>query len=352
MILAINCSSRKGDFALSTGEFFQIEDAAKLPLKLNEAGVKVDSIEKILLTIGPGSFTSLRVGLSMAQGIALKNEIDILGYSTFRVMVEGRKGKDLIPILPARRRVVYAAHFRRDGEILEEIFTDRIFKIDELIDYVERKDIQPSFFGEGAEKNREFLENRGYSVTRSEPLSPGLLKLYKKDVPFIQDPEKPLYISPSAPVRKMSEKRGLNIRKMEVRDIKSVLRIERDVFNEPWDRDAFYYLSARKDCLKNVIEKEGEVIGYILGCPEGDSYHLMNVAVKRDSWRKGVASFLINQFLKEIKEEGDFKSCYLEHRISNNAAFELYKSLGFRVINIKKQYYKNGEDAVIMETGL
>lgn len=351
MIIGIDSSSRVGGLAIDDKSYYELEYVEDIPHKLGELEIKPEVIEKILLTIGPGSFTGLRVGLTISQGISLPFNIPILGYSTFLAMVEGAPAGNLLPILHARKEVVYVAHFKKTDSETEEIFTNKVKKIEDLINYAKSLNEKPIIFGNGAEINREILESNGCRVHHSNPIAPFLIKLFKKNASHTLNPVVPFYLTPSGAYRKR-EKADIILRPMEIDDIDEVLKIEKDLFPEPWDADAFYISIMMKDSLSITGTLNDSIVAYMIGCPEEEKFHLMNIAVSRKYWRKGYGSKMLNYLLKDLEKSESIKSCFLEHRITNKAAFEMYKSFGFRVVGIKPNYYSKNIDAVIMEIGV
>jgi len=351
MIIGIDCSSKEGGLATSKNSFYPLEWVEDIPAKLEELNIKSSQIEKILITYGPGSFTSLRVGLVIAQGLALPRNIPILAYSTFLAMVEGAPPGDIIPLIPARSKVVYAAYYKKTTNDHEEIFKDRIFKVEDFINYLENnpEKTKPVIFGKGAEVNRDSLEKNGFPISSfaSNPLACNLFSLYKNKVECVTNPVVPLYLSSSAAIRKRTEAE-IEIREMKEEDLKKIIEIEKDVFPSPWPYEFFCPHLLSDTCIKLVAELSGKIVGYLIGCGKDGKFHLSNIAISKNNWRKGFGTKLLSHFLEKLAENPEIHSCYLEHRIKNEGAFELYKSLGFTYEGLKKDYYKKGEDAVVM----
>ncbi|MEM2756620.1 MAG: GNAT family N-acetyltransferase, partial [Candidatus Bathyarchaeia archaeon] len=79
--------------------------------------------------------------------------------------------------------------------------------------------------------------------------------------------------------------------------------------------------------------------------------HIISIAVLPEYRRKGVGRSLMINSLKGLKEYGA-EECYLEVRVSNTPAINLYRSLNFEIIRVIKGYYLNGEDAYLMSRKL
>jgi tRNA threonylcarbamoyladenosine biosynthesis protein TsaB len=91
---------------------------------LGAAGVGLEGVDLLAVSIGPGSFTGLRIGLSVAKGLALAADRPILGVPTLEAYARaaGPRAGAVCPVLDARKGEVYGAifHWRGDQLICEE----------------------------------------------------------------------------------------------------------------------------------------------------------------------------------------------------------------------------------------
>jgi tRNA threonylcarbamoyladenosine biosynthesis protein TsaB len=81
---------------------------------LNIGHLSVEDIDGFAVTIGPGSFTGLRIGLSVVKGLALATSKPVVGVSSLEVLASQVSGSDklICPMMDARRNEVYAARYR------------------------------------------------------------------------------------------------------------------------------------------------------------------------------------------------------------------------------------------------
>ncbi|MGC9170384.1 MAG: ribosomal protein S18-alanine N-acetyltransferase [Thermoproteus sp.] len=103
-------------------------------------------------------------------------------------------------------------------------------------------------------------------------------------------------------------------------------------------------------CYDNsyIYIENNKVIGYIITCIEGPAAHIISIAVRRESRRRGIGSTLLCTALKLLKTN-TVKKIYLEVRISNKEAIDLYRKAGFQIVETLKNYYSDGEDGYRME---
>jgi tRNA threonylcarbamoyladenosine biosynthesis protein TsaB len=94
---------------------------------LARAGLAVADVEGLAVSIGPGSFTGLRIGLGFAKGVAFAGGLPLAAVSTLEGLAEvagGAPGDTVCAALDARKREVYAALFRIGGTGTVERVTD------------------------------------------------------------------------------------------------------------------------------------------------------------------------------------------------------------------------------------
>jgi ribosomal-protein-alanine N-acetyltransferase len=135
-------------------------------------------------------------------------------------------------------------------------------------------------------------------------------------------------------------------------DLPAVAEIEREAFGAHPRSNAMSQADLREELVRPwsrtwVAESELAVAGFLLVWHIVDEVHVLNVAVRTAQRRKGIARVLLTQLFAYAREKS-VAAMYLEVRIGNHPALELYRVHGFRTVNIRRGYYADGEDAVEM----
>lgn len=91
---------------------------------MDKAGLALSAVDRIAVTIGPGSFTGIRVGVAAARGFALSLGVPAVGITTLAVMAEAQRqktpGRPVLTAMDAKRNEIYLQAFNADGEPLDE----------------------------------------------------------------------------------------------------------------------------------------------------------------------------------------------------------------------------------------
>jgi tRNA threonylcarbamoyladenosine biosynthesis protein TsaB len=97
--------------------------AAEIAAVLDRAAVPFTQLDLVAIGLGPGSFTSLRIGLATAKGISLARDVPLVGVSSLAAMSwqEGDRSTDLCPVLDARRGDLYAALDSVEAKVLTAV---------------------------------------------------------------------------------------------------------------------------------------------------------------------------------------------------------------------------------------
>jgi tRNA threonylcarbamoyladenosine biosynthesis protein TsaB len=132
LFLGIDSSGTRTGIAIALGENTLAEETtdgsthnevmlALLETALRKGDAALADLCGIGVTIGPGMFTSLRVGLATAKALCLTHAIPLKGVNTLTALARttGEKEQPVLAVVDARKQQVYAAAYRREEPVLE-----------------------------------------------------------------------------------------------------------------------------------------------------------------------------------------------------------------------------------------
>lgn len=136
---------------------------------------------------------------------------------------------------------------------------------------------------------------------------------------------------------------------MTLLDIDGVMEIEVRSFTSPWSRSAYIEeLLFNKSAMYFTATNGEMVVAYAGIWKVIDEGHVTNIAVHPDYRSQGLGAEMLKAVLK-YAQKNKLEKVYLEVRISNLTARNLYKHFGFLEDGVRKKYYlDNGEDAILM----
>jgi len=127
---------------------------------------------------------------------------------------------------------------------------------------------------------------------------------------------------------------------------KQVYFILKENFKNPWSIETIN--ASNPFSRKLVALYEEKIVGFLNGEIILDEGNILMISVKKEFQNKGVGRKLMNRFEKLAKKEG-VKAIYLEVSEKNINAIDFYKKLGFIPVGQRKNYYKNGENALLLK---
>ena len=124
--------------------------------------------------------------------------------------------------------------------------------------------------------------------------------------------------------------------------------LEKAIFKDPWSKYAILSaINSRIFHAEVLLDEKEEIIAYYGFYSLSPEAHIANLAVREDKRGIGLGSLILERLLSEAVKLGD-TDFTLEVRPSNEKAISLYKKYGFKVEGRRKNYYGDGEDALIM----
>lgn len=183
LVLGIETSSRTSSLALldeATGLIGEVRIQlnltqsetlmTNLDFLLKNAGTGLESVDALAVSIGPGSFTGLRVGLSAAKGLAFHRRIPVVPVSTLKAMAQllVLSGHQICPIISSRKNEIYAALYRARGGELECVMEEAPMHPDDLPSRITEPTV---FTGDASFAMEDFLkESLGPNALFAPPM--------------------------------------------------------------------------------------------------------------------------------------------------------------------------------------
>lgn len=134
-------------------------------------------------------------------------------------------------------------------------------------------------------------------------------------------------------------------------DFDGVFLLEKECFKEPYSETDLRYEFEENPVNKIIVAEDDEkIIGFIDFLITFNSATIMQVAVTKQYRKKGIATQLLSEMEKSFPKNIDdiVETITLEVRESNVPAKELYLKNGYKIVVIKTNYYKDGENAIYM----
>jgi len=170
--LAIDTATRTAGVALLRDETVLVETFFNLSVNHSEtvlpavhqglalAGIGIDGVDLFALTVGPGSFTGLRIGASTVKGLAITTGKPVVGVSTLEALAYNAvEYPSLIcPMLDARKGELYTALYRaREDGLFDVVMEERAATPGDFIDRIEDDVL---FLGDGLNEHAGFIRER------------------------------------------------------------------------------------------------------------------------------------------------------------------------------------------------
>lgn len=139
------------------------------------------------------------------------------------------------------------------------------------------------------------------------------------------------------------------LRKFEETDLPTVLNIEKLSFAiNPWPASRFQRHAQRHPEGFIVAEINEKVVGYVIGRVVDEKGKISSIAVDPKYRREGIGYQLAAYILNYFKEK-KVKQVQVEVRTTNQGSIKFFKSFHFQIAKTLKKYYRDGEDAYLME---
>lgn len=319
---------------------------------LRAAGLSMAELGRIAVTIGPGTFTGVRIGLSFARGLGLARGIPVIGIDSLSAIAANETADSpLLVVADARNGEIYAASF--DGQrrmiVAPHITTPA----------AAAASMPPGTLVIGTAKHSIITAHAGIGVSASEaydlPVAARFARL-AAEAPA-QNMPAPLYLrAPDAKPQATPLRQASTITVEEVSSMAAPLlaAIHAECFEAGWNTQSFEALLGTPGAAALVAFGQGEPLAFVLTRQAADEAEIISIATRAPVQRRGVARQLLTHQLAALEARG-VRQVFLEVAATNVAARGLYQAMGFTEAGRRKGYYAHAggrEDAIVMRREL
>lgn len=298
-------------------------------------------LDAVVVAVGPGGFTGLRIGVSTGRGIAEALAIPLHGMdSMLSIAAEAALAdpqETVWAVLDARRGEAFVQPWRGDA--------DGVVRAQAPMQAIAADDVDLVV---------------GSARRVDGPATPASLAIAARQV--LRQPADtgdPLAIRPAYGREPDASPPRLEVVLDELgrEDIDAVLVLEARCFDAPWTRGMYEEELARPATDRVLLAARDagsgrRLFGAALAARVGDCWHVMNVLVDPVARRRGIAARLVRELLERTAAAGAGDGWVLEVRDDNSSAIALYHGLGFREVGRRPGYYQDtGDDALVMARG-
>ncbi|MGE3875014.1 MAG: tRNA (adenosine(37)-N6)-threonylcarbamoyltransferase complex dimerization subunit type 1 TsaB [Parvibaculaceae bacterium] len=315
---------------------------------VDEAGIGFPDIERIGVTLGPGTFTGVRTGIAMARGLALALDRPVAGIDTLSaIAANAGSGKaPLVIAADARRGEVYFAVAGASAPPL----------------------VLP--VGEAAHRlpaGESFILGTGAEALIAKAPAGRLVRLPDGDLPDARNfaslcaaippagvPPEPLYLRPPDAKPQARASRALpdvTIREAQAGEAPILAGLHAECFDNAWAAAEFAKLMAMPGALTYLACEGDEPLAFLLARRAAGEAEILTIGTRPFARRRGAAGSLMSRLAEDLRKTKEAR-LFIEVAADNEAGRALYAREGFTVAGRRKAYYEMPggarQDAIVM----
>jgi len=307
--------------------------------------------------IGPGSFTGIRIGMSVIKAFAFALNKPVFALGSLELLAQNRlnssKTGRILAVINAGAGMVYHQAFVVSGDRLSAMYQPKLDTFEHFMAFCEFR------FGEGVdivycqndEKGADYSANLGSSESFT------LDSLTKASINKICEREftsavavAPLYLRVSSAEQNIRDVEFVRLDESKIDEINALER-QNDEFDLPWSEGATLDSMQNPDfeCY-GLINKDG-LWGMISVMNNGAECEILRVIVRKSARELGLGRKMLNELIT-LKSKNGYTALLLEVDEYNFPAIRLYASCGFLVLGERPRYYHNRDSAKLMKLKL
>jgi tRNA threonylcarbamoyladenosine biosynthesis protein TsaB len=306
---------------------------------MRDSGLSFATLDRIAVTIGPGTFTGLRIGLSFARGLALALKVPVVGVTTLKALAANvTSNPDEIPIvvaIDAKRGNIFIQTFASGLQQLDE---PRLCAVAEAALNIATG--QYLLVGSGSDaliatccRSAQLIKAEASDFVTAGTVA----KLAAGDNPPAAPPQ-PLYLKPPYAKLPGDPQPTVTIGEATASQSNLLAALHAQCFDQGWTSKAIAELMTMPGAFALQARSGEGLLGFVLARSAGDQAEILTICVTPPYRRRHVAEKLMQAAAERLAREGAL-SLYIEVAASNAAALKLYEQLGFLATGRRPDYY-------------
>ncbi len=139
----------------------------------------------------------------------------------------------------------------------------------------------------------------------------------------------------------------LEITKMELSDLDEISSTLTSCFDNFWNYNILKSELENTNSKYIVAKLNNEIVGFAGIINTLDQMEITNIVVRKDMRNQGIGNTLLNELIK-LTIDSKMNTIFLEVNSNNFSAIKLYEKNGFKQVGLRKKYYNNTDDAILM----
>ena len=321
---------------------------------LEETNLTLSQMDLFVCDVGPGSFTGIRIGLATVKAFSDSLQIPSVGISSLEGLAYLIKDDGIIcSMIDCKNDSCYYAVYQLKNECYTLLESPKADSIESCLNFLNYQypHTTITFVGDACTLYKNKIQTASSNFILSKDKKFDNVDVYflgiaglNKYTQFGEDKHLlPLYLKKPQAQRQLEEKH-IVIENMKISDLEN---LELTQFDDFWNVDILKDELASKTSQFICAKYENKIVGFAGIKIVLDEVDIMNIAVKEDYRRQGIATLLLSHIFNICKER-HIKTIHLEVNEKNYSAISLYQKFGFKQVGLRKKYYHNTDDAILM----